>query len=128
MFEMYRRNQFRQDLVSERCEELTDLEGRLQELDSLLTLTTSGRGGTRCACGAPILWGAHFCSNCGRAVGAPVVACPQCQTPLAADARYCTACGTPIEHGDAAASSAAAPEPVAADVAAQVPASGESER
>ena len=38
----------------------------------------------RCECGAPLLWGSHFCANCGRPVGAePVVACANCGHPLA---------------------------------------------
>lgn len=73
MVEMYRRDQFRQDLLVDRCEELARLEERLAELDTLLAAATS-RGRVReaahCECGAPIFWGAKFCNQCGRAVAA----------------------------------------------------------
>jgi hypothetical protein len=77
MLEMYRRDQFRQDLLVDRCIELGQLEERLAELDALLTAAVS-RGKTRpaarCECGAPIFWGSKFCGQCGRAVtGAPAV-------------------------------------------------------
>ena len=100
MLEMYRRDYFRQDLVVERCNELTELDERLHEMDALLAASTAGRrlGGSRCACGAPVIWGSHFCANCGRPVGeAPVVTCPGCGGALAADARFCPACGRAVE-------------------------------
>src|SRR5256884_1285174 len=72
MLEMYRRDQFRQDLLVDRCVELGQLEERLAELDALLTAAVS-RGRTRpsarCECGAPIFWGSKFCAQCGRSVG-----------------------------------------------------------
>ena len=71
MLEMYRRDQFRQDLLVDRCLELGHLEERLTELDALLAAAIS-RGKTRpsarCECGAPIFWGSKFCAQCGRAV------------------------------------------------------------
>ena len=77
MLEMYRRDQFRQDLLVDRCIELGQLEERLAELDALLAAVVS-RGKTRpsarCECGAPIFWGSKFCAQCGRAVaGAPAL-------------------------------------------------------
>lgn len=73
MLEMYRRDQFRQDLLVDRCVELQQLEERLAELDALLAAAMS-RGRTRpsarCECGAPIFWGSKFCAQCGRPVGA----------------------------------------------------------
>jgi len=98
MLEMYRRDQFRQDLLIERCDELLALDDRLQELDTLLAAAVSSRrpaAAARCACGAPIAAGTHFCGNCGRSVGAApaVVACVNCGAPLAADAKFCAACG-----------------------------------
>jgi double zinc ribbon protein len=98
MLEMFRRDQFRQDLLVERCDELLALDERLQELDTLLAASASARRpapAARCACGAPIVWGSHFCGNCGRAVGAtpPVVSCAQCGNALAADAKFCGVCG-----------------------------------
>ena len=73
LVEMYRRDQFRQDLLVDRCVELAKLEERLAELDTLLTAVTSRgrvRDAARCECGAPIFWGAKFCGQCGRAVAA----------------------------------------------------------
>ena len=69
LVEMYRRDQFRQDLLVDRCVELAKLEERLAELDTLLTAATSRgrvRDAARCECGAPIFWGAKFCGQCGR--------------------------------------------------------------
>jgi Double zinc ribbon len=112
MLDMYRRNQFRQALVFDRCNELLAVERRLRELETLLT-ASSAPGGIgvygRCVCGAPLFWGGHFCTNCGRAIpDAPIVSCARCSNPLAADARFCPACGSYIE---AAAESAPAPPP-----------------
>jgi hypothetical protein len=77
MLEMYRRDQFRQDLLIDRCVELQQLEERLAELDALLAAAVS-RGRTRPSarcdeCGSPIFWGSKFCAQCGR----PVVVAPQ---------------------------------------------------
>jgi hypothetical protein len=72
MLEMYRRDQFRQDLVVDRCAELVALEDRVAEIDALLStaLSLRHRPAARCECGAPILWGSKFCASCGRAVTA----------------------------------------------------------
>jgi uncharacterized protein YjiS (DUF1127 family) len=77
MLEMYRRDQFRQDLLVDRCIELGQLEERLAELDALLAAAVA-RGKTRpsarCECGAPIVWGSKVCAQCGRAVaGVPAL-------------------------------------------------------
>jgi hypothetical protein len=98
MLEMYRRDQFRQDLLLERCDELIALDERLRELDTLLAAAVSSRRpapAARCECGAPIVAGSHFCANCGRAVAAApaVVTCESCGTPVPADAKFCAACG-----------------------------------
>jgi hypothetical protein len=69
--EMYRRDRFREDLLLERCAELIGLEARVHELEVLLGNTRPLPGGSRsarCDCGAPLLWGSHFCANCGRRV------------------------------------------------------------
>jgi hypothetical protein len=99
MLEMYRRDRFRQDLLVEQCLEVVSLEERLREIDTLLEASIAARRqglGMRCECGAPILWGSHFCANCGRPVGEePVVACPNCGNALPADAKFCASCGTP---------------------------------
>jgi hypothetical protein len=102
MLEMYRRDQFRQDLLIERCDELVALDERLRELDTLLAASASSRRAApaaRCDCGAPIVGGAHFCANCGRPVAAapPVVACASCSAPVPAEAKFCAACGHPVE-------------------------------
>jgi double zinc ribbon protein len=97
MLEMYRRDRFRQDLLVEQCLEVVTIEERLREIDSLLEVADAARRqglGVRCQCGAPILWGSHFCANCGRPVGEePIVSCPNCGNALAADARFCPSCG-----------------------------------
>src|SRR5690242_8236250 len=73
MLEMFRRDQFRQDLLVDRCTELASLEERLTELDTLLAAAVSrgkARPAVHCACGAPVFWGSKFCPQCGRPVGA----------------------------------------------------------
>jgi Double zinc ribbon len=98
MLEMYRRDRFRQDLLVEQCLEVVSIEERLREIDTLLEASISARrsgASARCECGAPIVWGSHFCANCGRPVGdEPVVACPNCGNALPADAKFCANCGT----------------------------------
>jgi hypothetical protein len=94
--DMHRRKTFRQELLDEKAREVIALEERLQELDSMLAAATAARrpgSAPRCACGAPILWGSHFCANCGRPTGAAVVTCASCGAPLPADARFCLNCG-----------------------------------
>jgi len=100
MLEMYRRDRFREDLIFEQCGELLSLEARLGELETLLDAASFGARRTtsgRCLCGAPLIWGSHFCSNCGRPVGDAVVSCARCSHPLAADAHFCVNCGTAAE-------------------------------
>jgi len=104
MLEMYRRDQFRQDLLVERCEELVVLEERLTEIDALLSRSEALRRppAARCACGTPLFRGTHFCPNCGRAAGeSPVVACAACATALPAESRFCPSCGEPVAGGEA---------------------------
>ena len=106
MLEMFRRDQFRQDLLIERCDELIALDERLQELDTLLAATVSARRAApaaRCECGAPIVWGSHFCANCGRPVAAspPVVSCAKCGAALPAGAKFCAVCGEGVGAGQA---------------------------
>jgi hypothetical protein len=114
MLEMYRRDLFRQDLLSERCAELVEIEERLADLDALLAVAMSARRtapSARCECGAPLRWGARFCPNCGRPVGgAPVASCRSCGHGLAGDAEFCPACGTAVEEAAPAAEAAAAEE------------------
>jgi hypothetical protein len=103
--DMHRRGSFKQELLEERAGEVLALEERLQELDSMLAAATAARrpgSAPRCACGAPILWGSHFCSNCGRPTGAAVVTCAGCGAPLPADARFCANCGRVAESAEEA--------------------------
>jgi Double zinc ribbon len=96
VYEMFRLDRFRVELVTERCRTLAAHDDRIEEIDALLASATSR--GPRCECGAPIPWGAHFCQNCGRPAGPrPVVACARCGSPLPAGIRFCGNCGTPIE-------------------------------
>src|SRR6478609_8144498 len=67
LLEMYRRGNFRDDLLSERAAAIVGIDGRLSEIETLLH---TGRRVPRCECGAPLLRGSHFCPNCGRPVGA----------------------------------------------------------
>ena len=100
--EMYRREQFREDLLTEHARDVANLEARLHELDSMIAAAAAGRRTTasRCECGAPVIWGSHFCANCGRPVGeAPVVSCSACGHPLPADAEFCPSCGKAAEVG-----------------------------
>lgn len=68
MLEMYRRDQFRQDLLVDRCSELIALDARLGEIDALLSaaLSVRRRPAARCECGVPVMWGSRYCSSCGR--------------------------------------------------------------
>jgi Double zinc ribbon len=96
VYEMFRLDRFRVELVTDRCRTLASLDDRIDEIDALLASATTR--GPRCECGAPIPWGAHFCQNCGRPAGPrPVVACARCGSPLPADVRFCSSCGTPVE-------------------------------
>jgi membrane protease subunit (stomatin/prohibitin family) len=116
MLEMFRRDQFRQDLLVERCDELLALDERLQELDTLLAASVSARRPAppaRCECGAPLVWGSHFCANCGRPVTAtpPVVTCEKCGSALAGDAKFCAVCGQSVSAEQAAELVEALPAP-----------------
>ena len=109
MLEMYKREQFKAELFYEQCAELISIEERIQELDGALASLTRRTlaEANRCACGAPLVSGAHFCANCGRAVGeAAVVACAHCGNPLPAEATFCSNCGRPAEPADATYASA----------------------
>ena len=96
MLEMYRRDRFREDLLSERCNELLGLDARLHELDEMLAAARRRVPVGRCECGAPLPWASHFCPNCGRPAGEQaVIECPECGHPLPGDARFCAGCGAP---------------------------------
>jgi len=100
MLEMYKRDRFNHELVTDRCSELVALEERLRDVDAMLAQAALARrapaGSTPCVCGAPVIPGSHFCANCGRAVGeTPVITCAQCGSPLPAEAVFCAHCGAP---------------------------------
>ena len=63
MVEMYRRNDYRDDLLAETCAEVIGIDARIAEIDDLLE---TRRERPRCTCGAPLLQGARFCPKCGR--------------------------------------------------------------
>jgi transposase len=73
MLEMVRRDQFREDLLLDRANELIALEDRLGEIDALLTtaLSLRHRPAARCECGTLIAWGSRFCPGCGRPLTPP---------------------------------------------------------
>jgi hypothetical protein len=91
--EMFRQDSFREHLLYERCADVAAMDERLFELERLLDVRRPPAA--RCACGAPVFWGSHFCGNCGRPVGEPVVGCAACGHALSADARFCPECSTP---------------------------------
>ena len=93
ILEMFRRDRFREDLMREQSQEIFGMEARIQEIDALLATARQDVQAARCACGAPIVRGSHFCANCGRPTGEAVVTCPSCGHALAADAKFCGNCG-----------------------------------
>lgn len=119
ILEMYRRDRFREDLLSERCNDLLSLDARLHELEELLAAARRRIPAGRCLCGAPLPWNSHFCPNCGRPAGeVPVIACEACGHPLPADARFCAACGAPAGSEEAS-EPEETPAPAEAEVAQQ---------
>jgi rubrerythrin len=76
MLEMFRQDQFRQDVVHEQAAEIVTLEERVREVDRLLAARTGRTERTiRCSrCGTPLYQGARFCPSCGQALE------PQAQT------------------------------------------------
>ena len=71
MVEMYRRNEYRDDLLAQACAQVIAIDDRVAEIDALLQ---SRRRGPACTCGTPLLSGARFCPNCGRGLtGAPAL-------------------------------------------------------
>ena len=104
LLEAYKRDRLKPELYFEQAAEIVSIEERIQELDGALASLTrrTMAEANRCACGAPLVWGAHFCANCGRPVGeAAVVACAHCGNPLPAEATFCSNCGRPAEPAEA---------------------------
>lgn len=113
LLEMYKREHFREDLYLEQCAEIITMEDRIRDVDERLAMATrqTMTEAERCACGAPLVWGAHFCANCGRPVGeAAVVACANCGAPLPADASFCPSCGRTAEAAEPRAQGASGQE------------------
>jgi len=104
MLEMYRRDQFREDLIVEHCAQAMGVENRIHELESVLMRASSGRAtpGPQCGCGAPLLFGARFCASCGRPteLAAAGEKCASCLQPLADGAGFCASCGTAVGKGE----------------------------
>src|ERR1051325_10368372 len=68
MPEMYRQDEFRQDVVHAQAAEIVALEERVREVDRLLAAKTSRSDRSpRCSrCGTPLYVGARFCPSCGQ--------------------------------------------------------------
>src|SRR5438477_11325905 len=68
MLEMYRQDEFRQDVVHAQAAEIVALEERVREVDRLLAARTSRSDRSlRCRrCGTPLYAGARFCPSCGQ--------------------------------------------------------------
>jgi len=102
MLEMYRRDQFREDLIVEHCAQAMGIENRIHELEAILLRARSGRvtPGPQCACGAPLLFGARFCANCGRPTGLAGASekCAYCGQPLSSGAEFCASCGAAVDN------------------------------
>jgi hypothetical protein len=100
--EMARRDRFKPDLLLARANDVLNLEQRMHELDGLMLAVATAPRGLRamptCRCGAPLLPGAHFCSNCGRpsAAAPPVQTCTHCGQPLPAETNFCSFCGNAV--------------------------------
>ena len=100
--EMARRDRFRPELLFARANDVLLVEERMHELDGLLMAVAAAPRGLRslptCRCGAPLLPGSHFCSNCGRPSGVapPVLTCSHCGQPLPADTNFCAFCGNAV--------------------------------
>lgn len=107
LLEMYRRDQFREDLLIEHCAQTMGVENRIHELEAILARGNSRRGttGPHCVCGAPLFYGARFCASCGRPteLGDTGELCAKCLQPLAPGASFCAGCGALV-------SAAAVPE------------------
>ena len=104
MLEMYRRDQFREDLIVEHCAQAMGVENRIHELESILMRAGSGRAtpGPQCACGTPLLFGARFCASCGRPteLAAEGEKCARCGQPLALGASFCANCGATVGEAE----------------------------
>ena len=65
IFEMFRYDRFNEGLVRERCTELIELDGRLEELEELHQAATNRAPARGCSCGAELPPFSRFCPACG---------------------------------------------------------------
>ncbi|GEM_PF-2070623 len=77
MVEMYRRADYRDELLAQACAQVIAVDERIDEIDALLD---ARRQRPACVCGVPLLAGARFCPNCGRGL-AGVTSLPQHPRP-----------------------------------------------
>jgi len=63
MVEMYRRDEFRGELLEEACDLVLAIDDRVAEIDAVLDARRRPRA---CACGTRLVAGASFCPSCGR--------------------------------------------------------------
>jgi hypothetical protein len=63
MVEMYRRGDYRDELLAQACAQVIAVDERIGEIDALLDVR---RQRPACVCGVPLFAGARFCPNCGR--------------------------------------------------------------
>ena len=73
MLEMYRRDQFRQELLVDRCSELARSKSgsRSSTRSSPPPSRAADAAVAHCECGAAVFWGSQFCGRCGAAGPAP---------------------------------------------------------
>lgn len=106
--EMARRDRFRPELLFARANDVLRVEERMHELDGLLMAVAAAPRGLRsmptCRCGAPLLPGSHFCSNCGRPSGVapPILTCSHCGQAIPADTKFCAFCGNAVAEEELA--------------------------
>ena len=100
LLEMYRRDQFREDLIIEHCAQTMGVENRIHELEAILARGNTRRSasGPHCACGAPLFFGAGFCASCGRPTDLATTGelCASCLHPLALGTSFCPNCGAAV--------------------------------
>jgi hypothetical protein len=71
IYEMFRADRFNDALVRERCDELLELDRRLDELDDAYRAATSREPVRRCQCGAELPPFSRFCPSCGAPTTTP---------------------------------------------------------
>jgi rRNA maturation endonuclease Nob1 len=74
MVEMYRRNEYRDDLLAEVCAEVLGIDARVAEIDVQLADRRHAQVCT--SCGATVTRGSHYCPTCGRDLTRPVEPAP----------------------------------------------------